>query len=48
MTLKFKKNEKNQHIEVGVRKDEINIGQRDWKIYKKYGCFSGTFLAQYQ
>ena len=47
MTLKYKKNERNNHIVPGVKRDQVSIGERDWKIYKKYGCFSGTFLAQY-
>lgn len=48
MTLKYKKTPQNSHFSPGIVRDEVEIAERDWKIYSKYGCFSGSFLAQYE
>jgi hypothetical protein len=47
LTLKFKTHF-DGHFRHGITRDQVEASQRDWKIYEKYGYFSGTFLAQYE
>jgi len=48
MTLKHKKIQLEGYFLPGITRDLIDISERDLKIYKKYGHFSATFLAQYE
>jgi hypothetical protein len=48
LTIKYKNHPQNCPFSAGITKDQVEVAERDWKIHQKYGCFSATFLGQYE